>query len=269
MRRFSAMLSLLLVSSLAVPAETAEGNLRLMVVSGDGAVNNVRSKLVTPVAVEVRDERNRPVEGARVRFTLPALGAGGRFADGARTSEVISDARGRASIDSFVPNDHEGRFTLVVEAVSKGRDATTSVSQMNSRYVVPAPSSGVEMQSASSDEMPMDAKTTVINKNRVDTFKLLNINGTPSANMIELMPAGRGSPTHHAGLDNTQTRSVSQYWCGFHATRPGNPVSMWVLAMLFLRRIKDWGLYRALLLRTNINRRQCVIDNIKYIIFHQ
>lgn len=148
MRQFSSILSVLLVSSLVAPAETVEGNLRLVVVSGDGAVNNVRRKIIAPVAVEVRDERNRPVEGARVRFTLPALGAGGRFADGSRTSEVMSDARGRASIDSFVPNEQEGRFTLVVDAISKGRDATTSVSQMNSRYVVPAPSSGAEMRPA-------------------------------------------------------------------------------------------------------------------------
>ena len=135
--------SMLLICLLAAPPAWSQdpGMLRLVVRDGEGAVNNFRRKIVSPVEVEVRDERNRPVEGARVRFTLPALGPGGRFADGSRTAELTTDARGRAGIASFAPNEQEGRFSIVVDAVSKGREASAVVSQTNSRYVVPAPSS--------------------------------------------------------------------------------------------------------------------------------
>jgi hypothetical protein len=140
--RFRTSISMLLVSLLAAPLFGQDaGTLRLVVRDGDGAVNNFRRKIVSPVEVEVRDERNRPVEGARVRFTLPALGPGGRFADGSRTAELTTDPRGRAGISSFVPNEQEGRFSVVIDAVSKGREASAVVSQTNSRYVVPSPSS--------------------------------------------------------------------------------------------------------------------------------
>jgi len=137
-------LSLVLTAAMALPSTAfgadPETNLRVLVVSGDGAVNNFVRKRVSPVEVEVRDERSRPVPGARVRFTLPSIGPGGRFADGSRSAEVYSDERGRASIASFVPNEQEGRFSLLVDAISKGREASAVVSQTNTRYVVPAPS---------------------------------------------------------------------------------------------------------------------------------
>jgi hypothetical protein len=124
------------------------GGLRVIVVNGEGGVNNFVRKQVAPVEVEVRDERSRPVPGARVRFTLPSIGPGGRFADGSRAAEVYSDERGRAAVGSFVPNEQEGRFSLLVDAISKGREASAVVSQTNARYVVPAPvSRGYELTS--------------------------------------------------------------------------------------------------------------------------
>ena len=143
-KRMKSTVCLMLAATMLLPAETS-GDLRVMVVSGDGAVNNVRRKVTNPIEVEIRDERNRPVEGARVRFTLPTLGPGGRFADGSRSTEVMTDARGRAGFTSFTPNEQEGRFTVVVDAISKGREASSSVSQTNSRYLMQAPSRGLEM----------------------------------------------------------------------------------------------------------------------------
>jgi len=139
-----ALISLLLAGTIVMQAQSP-AELRVIVVSGEGAVNNIRRKLMTPVEVEVRDERDRPVEGARVRFSLPTLGPGGRFADGSRSTEALTDARGRAGFSSFVPNEQEGRFSMVVDAVSKGREGGASVSQMNSLYLTAAPSRGAEM----------------------------------------------------------------------------------------------------------------------------
>ncbi len=140
-------MSVALCISLALPSTALcadpepPGGLRVIVVSGEGGVNNFVRKQVAPIEVEVRDERSRPVSGARVRFTLPSIGPGGRFADGSRAAEVYSDERGRAAVGSFLPNEHEGRFSLLVDAISKGREASAVVSQTNARYVVPTASS--------------------------------------------------------------------------------------------------------------------------------
>jgi len=116
----------------AWPADAAR--LQILVLEGEGAVHNIRRKATSPVAVEVRDWSNRPVEGARVRFTLPELGPGGRFVDGSRTLEVRTDARGRAGYSAFVLNGQEGRFSVSVEAVSEGREAGTSITQSSSLF---------------------------------------------------------------------------------------------------------------------------------------
>ncbi len=119
--------------------QAQEGELRLVVLQGEGAVNNIRRRAVSPVEVEVRDARNRPVEAAKVRFTLPELGAGGRFVDGSRTLEVSTDERGRAGFSSFVPNGQEGRFSLAVDVTAAGREAGTAIVQSNSLFQFASP----------------------------------------------------------------------------------------------------------------------------------
>ncbi|MEZ5403511.1 MAG: hypothetical protein R2729_27780 [Bryobacteraceae bacterium] len=132
-------LAILLATLLGMPLTAQEGGLRLVVLQGEGAVNNIRRRAVSPVEVEVRDARNRPVEAAKVRFTLPELGPGGRFVDGSRTLEALTDARGRAGFSSFVPNGQEGRFSLAVDVNAAGREAGTAIVQSNSLFQFKAP----------------------------------------------------------------------------------------------------------------------------------
>jgi hypothetical protein len=133
------VLAVLLSALLCAPAAAQSGELKVVVVEGDGAIHNVRRGATSPVQVEVRDERNRPVEGARVMFTLPEMGPGGRFADGSRSREAFTDERGRAGFSSFVPNDREGRFVVVVRATAAGREATTAIPQTSSLFRYSAP----------------------------------------------------------------------------------------------------------------------------------
>jgi hypothetical protein len=118
--------------------------LRIVAVEGEEAIHNIRRKAVSPVVVEIRDERNRPVADARTRFTLPEIGPGGRFADGSRTQVTFTDAQGRAAMPGFAPNDHEGRFTVVVSANSGGRESSMALTQRNvlfplSKHTVASP----------------------------------------------------------------------------------------------------------------------------------
>ncbi|MFN7921108.1 MAG: hypothetical protein U0Q16_13490 [Bryobacteraceae bacterium] len=136
------ILALVLVAALAAPAPAQTGEILLVVKEGDGAVHNIRRKAVSPVMVEVRDARNRPVAEAKVRFTLPEIGPGGRFIDGSRTLETFTDAEGHAGFSSFVINEQEGRFSIAVEAIAHGREANTAISQSSSLFL--PPKAGVE-----------------------------------------------------------------------------------------------------------------------------
>ncbi len=109
--------------------------LRINVVEGDNAVHNLKRKAVSPTVVEVRDAGNRPVPDARVRFTLPAIGPGGRFAEGERVYTTHSNSEGRATMASFAPNGYEGSFTVVVEVNSAGREANAALKQTNGMYL--------------------------------------------------------------------------------------------------------------------------------------
>ncbi len=123
--------------AIALPSAAQTGDLRILVREGEGAVHNIRRKAVSPIEVEVRDERNRPVSEAKVRFTFPEMGPGGRFVDGSRTLDSTTDNRGRAGFSSFLLNQYEGRFALAVRANASGREAAASITQTASRFLDP------------------------------------------------------------------------------------------------------------------------------------
>jgi hypothetical protein len=83
--------------------------LNIVIVEGEGAINNLRQRVAREVIVQVYDENNRPIGGATVAFLLPASGPGGVFANGTNVLSVATDAAGRATA-SFVPNTTSGAF---------------------------------------------------------------------------------------------------------------------------------------------------------------
>src|SRR5690349_15894995 len=54
-------------------------DLRIIVLQGQGAMNNVQTRTGTAPVIEVRDRNDQPVDGANVVFELPRTGAGGSF----------------------------------------------------------------------------------------------------------------------------------------------------------------------------------------------
>jgi hypothetical protein len=124
---FSAALLLLAASAFG----QTRGFLKIAVIDGDGAFNDIKNKIGHPPAVEVRDESNEVVAGAEVEFTLPALGPGGTFANGQRSMKATTDARGIAAAESFRPNPTEGRFAIAVAANYMGKQGAAVVGQSN------------------------------------------------------------------------------------------------------------------------------------------
>ena len=70
--------------------------LQIVVVEGEGATNNVRSRANREPVVRVEDENHRPIAGAAVLFFLPNEGPSGTFLNGTSSLTTTTDPRGRA-----------------------------------------------------------------------------------------------------------------------------------------------------------------------------
>lgn len=117
--------------ALPLSAQDNPPKLNLIVVEGEGAINNIRQRTAREPIIQVEDENHKPVAGAAVVFTLPTQGAGGTFAGGSHTLTVVSDSQGRAVARGFRPNHVQGQYQLRVNASSQGRTGSTSISQSN------------------------------------------------------------------------------------------------------------------------------------------
>src|SRR5271157_695976 len=130
-------LSLFLVPLISLPlspvaaAQTAPAKLNLVIVEGDGAINNIRQRTAREPIVQVEDENHKPVAGAVVVFLLPNQGAGATFANGAHSLTVITDEQGRAVARGLRPNTGQGQFQIHVNASFNGQTANTTITQTN------------------------------------------------------------------------------------------------------------------------------------------
>jgi hypothetical protein len=105
--------------------------LQILVIGGEGSINNVKQRTAREPVIEVRDRNNRPVAGALVLFEAPQSGASGTFIGGSRTLRVTTDAQGRASGQGFRPNNAQGNFNLQVTATAQGATATAAIHMQN------------------------------------------------------------------------------------------------------------------------------------------
>lgn len=150
----STTLTLLLILAVAVPpglfaqAEPRRpGSLRIYVLQGEGAVNNISSRIATSPLVEVRDANDFPVAGATVTFELPASGPGAVFEGGKLEYSNVSDGRGQASAMAMAPNQIEGKFAIKVTARLNGQTGMTAIHQTNSSKEFSAYATGLEKPS--------------------------------------------------------------------------------------------------------------------------
>lgn len=109
------------------------GGLKIVVIEGEGAKNNIRTRLGAQPVVEVHDEADKPAPGAEVVFQLPAAGPGGVFHGWMRTQTVKTNAQGQAAATGFTTNDEEGRFNIRVTATHANKSGSAVISQANVR----------------------------------------------------------------------------------------------------------------------------------------
>jgi hypothetical protein len=107
------------------------GALKIIVVQGEEALNNIRTRSAAPLIVEVRDDADKPIPGAEVVFQLPPAGPGGVFNGWMRNQTARTGPEGRAESNGFTPNDEAGRFNIKVTATAGTKSASTIIAQIN------------------------------------------------------------------------------------------------------------------------------------------
>ena len=117
----------LAIPPVALAQAPAPQKIKIAILEGEGAINNIRQRTARETIVQVQDENDRPVAGAVVLFTLPDRGASGTFANGARSVTVTTDAQGRAAATGFRPNNVAGEVQIQVQASYQGLTATAVV----------------------------------------------------------------------------------------------------------------------------------------------
>ena len=119
--------------------------LNIVIVEGDGAVNNIRQRMAREPMVQVTDENRKPVAGAAVVFLLPNQGAGGAFANGAKSLTTLTDANGNAVARGMQANRLSGQYQVKVTASHQGQTASTSINMTNA-VLTGAVGAGVSMK---------------------------------------------------------------------------------------------------------------------------
>jgi len=115
----------------AFPQTPPPGDLKITILDGDNALNNIRLRTAREPVVQVEDENHNRVPGAVVVFTLPSHGASGTFLNGASTLTVTTDSQGRAIARGFRPNGFSGDFDIRVNASYQDKTARATVHQHN------------------------------------------------------------------------------------------------------------------------------------------
>src|SRR5471032_2420450 len=100
-----------------------DGSLHVVVLEGDGAINNVRSPRAKEPVIRVEDANNQGVAGAVVTFLLPG--------DGGSSLTLTADDRGEAVARGLHANRVAGTFQIRISASGGGRTATASITQTN------------------------------------------------------------------------------------------------------------------------------------------
>jgi hypothetical protein len=133
-RSCACAVSLLLINLIQLPARAQNpvpAQLNIVIVEGEGAINNVKDRVNREPIVQVEDENHRPVAGAAVIFSMPNQGASGVFTNGTRTLTLTSDAQGRAAALGIKRNNVSGQMQIRVTASFAGQTASAVITQTN------------------------------------------------------------------------------------------------------------------------------------------
>jgi hypothetical protein len=105
-------------------------SLKVMVLAGEGELNDLERKVMAPLVVDVLDQNGRPVEGAAVVFRFPLNGPSASFSNGEKARTVRTNADGQAAAVDWMANGEVGKFQVRVNA-SRGNELGEAVFSMS------------------------------------------------------------------------------------------------------------------------------------------
>src|SRR5881394_1728348 len=114
-----------------VNPQTGPMKLSIVVITGDGAINNIKSRTARETIVEVHDENNKPVAGAAVVFLFPNSGPGVVTPNGTSMVNAVTDANGRAAARGLKPNGQSGQYNVQVRANFQNSFGQITIAQSN------------------------------------------------------------------------------------------------------------------------------------------
>jgi hypothetical protein len=120
-----------LIAFPVLDAQAPPALLNIVVVEGEGAINNARQRVTHDPVVRVEDENHKPIVGAAVVFTLPTEGATGEFGNGGKNLTVMTDDKGQATARGLRLNGIDGKVPIHITASYRGLTASTTMTQFS------------------------------------------------------------------------------------------------------------------------------------------
>jgi hypothetical protein len=111
-------------------------NLKLLVLAGNGEMNDLERRVMAPLVVQVLDQNDRPVEGAEVVFRFPLNGPSATF-PGAKISQIVrTNGTGEAAAVNWMANGEVGQLEVHVTATYGNEQGETTVKMSNVTKIV-------------------------------------------------------------------------------------------------------------------------------------
>lgn len=111
--------------------------LRIIPLAGRNGQNDLQSRIMAPLAVQVLDENDRPVREATVIFRFPLNGPSATFADGQKLQIQATDALGQARATGWMANSELGSFVVSVTATQGSAQGSLAIPMFNVPRVIP------------------------------------------------------------------------------------------------------------------------------------
>ncbi len=117
-------------------------NLRVIVLVGQGEANDLERRVMAPLAVQVLDENDQPVENADVVFRFPPTGPTAVFANQESARTMKTDSTGQARATNWMANNQVGNFQVHVTATYRNQTGQATVLMSNVSRIVEGKTKG-------------------------------------------------------------------------------------------------------------------------------
>jgi hypothetical protein len=111
-------------------------SLKVIPLAGNQAMNDLESKVMSPLVVQVLDQNDQPIDGADVVFRFPLEGPSATFAGNNNAQTFRTNADGQAAAVGWTANGKVGTFQVQVTASRGNEQGSATVSMTNVTRIV-------------------------------------------------------------------------------------------------------------------------------------